>query len=160
VLAVERRPDGRGERLWHIRAKRVIVATGAVERPLVFRNNDRPGIMLAASAAFYARHFGVAPGRRAVVFANNDTAYDAAITLARAGVDIAAIVDTRRAASPRAAATELAGIDVRRGHAVVETDGDLALAGVSIARLRPDGLFDGDPERLECDFLAVSGGWN
>src|SRR5207247_8122136 len=68
VLVIERHGGGRGETLWHVRARRMIVATGAVERPIVFRNNDRPGIMLAGAVRAYLTRFAVAAGRRAVVF--------------------------------------------------------------------------------------------
>ena len=82
-------------RLWQVRAKQVVVATGAHERPLVFADNDRPGVMLASAARTYAHRYGVAVGTRCVVFTNNDSAYDSAVDLAAAGIDVAAIVDLR-----------------------------------------------------------------
>src|SRR5205085_9299866 len=82
-------------RLWHIRARQVVLATGASERPLVFPGNDRPGIMLASALETYIRRYAVLPGRRAVVFADNDDAYRTAATLTEAGAEIAAIVDPR-----------------------------------------------------------------
>ncbi len=107
LLAVERRTNHLGaaapthlsrERVWRIRARRVILATGAHERSLAFPDNDRPGVMLAASARAYLNRYGVLPGRNAVVFTTNDSAYAAALDLAAAGVEIAAIVDTRPSA--------------------------------------------------------------
>ena len=105
LTALERltdhRPPGQSppglprQRLWHIRTKRVVLATGAHERPLVFGDNDRPGIMLAGAAQAYLERFAVLPGRRAVLFTNNDRAYEAALALSAAGVEIAAIVDSR-----------------------------------------------------------------
>jgi sarcosine oxidase subunit alpha len=153
VVAIQRLPPGRRrrERLWHIRAKRVAVATGAYERPLVFPNNDRPGVMLAGAAAACIERFGVAPGRRAVVFTNNDSAYHAALALHAAGVEIAAIVDTRSEGVGRYMhdRASLAGLRVLTGQVVADTDGDEALGGVSVGS-----------ERIACDLLAVSGGWN
>ena len=171
LAALERVTDGLGadapdhlprQRLWKIRARRVVLATGAHERPLVFADNDRPGIMLAAAARTYVNRFAVRPGTRAVVFTNNDSAYGAAFDLARAGVGVAAIVDPRPA--PSAALTEqtrAAGIELLAGHVVVRARGYRQLRAVDIAP------FDGKNERLAgavrrlpCDLLCVSGGWS
>lgn len=104
LLAVERRTNHLGaaapdnvsrERVHRIRARRVVLATGAHERSLAFADNDRPGVMLAASARTYVNRHAVLPGRHAVVFTTNDSAYAAALDLHRAGVDVTAIVDTR-----------------------------------------------------------------
>ena len=164
VAALERRTDhlpvhrrrGPRERLWRIRAARVVLATGAAERPLVFENNDRPGIMLASAAATYVNRYGVAPGRRAVVFTNNDSAWRAALDLVEAKIEVAAIVDVRaRPEGSFAALAEAAGIQVLAGHAVVDTHGRHGLRRVHVARLDGSGARD-----LDCDLLAVSGGWN
>ena len=89
-------PEGQPrQRRWVARAERVIFATGAIERPLVFRNNDLPGVMLASAAQGYAKRFGVLPGRAAVVATNNDSAYRAALDLAASGVNLLALVDAR-----------------------------------------------------------------
>ena len=89
--------------MWRIRARSVVVATGAHERPVVFADNDRPGIMLAGAARTFLNRYGVLPGREVVVFTTNDSAYDAALDLHRAGVRVQAVVDAR-SAGPRAAA--------------------------------------------------------
>ena len=95
VTAVERRPTPTTEgRLWHIRAGRIVIATGATERPIVFADDDRPGIMLAGAAATYIDRYGVRPGERAVIFTNNGTTDVVAAMLAAAGVEVAA--DGRR----------------------------------------------------------------
>ena len=142
------------QRLWHIRAGRIVVAAGAIERPLVFSDNDRPGIMLAGAAEGYLNRYGVAPGRRAVLFANNDDAYGAAAALAEAGLALAAVVDLR-AEPGEAARQRLPGVPLHAGHAVTGTAGRRSLRGVSV---RPLG---GGPRRdIDCDLLAVSGGWN
>ncbi|HVH81343.1 MAG TPA: 2Fe-2S iron-sulfur cluster-binding protein, partial [Stellaceae bacterium] len=90
LMAAER---GAASRLWHIRAGRVVLASGAIERPLVFPGNDRPGIMLAGAAETYVNRYAVAPGRCAVLFSNNDDAYHTATALKAAGIAVTAIVD-------------------------------------------------------------------
>jgi sarcosine oxidase, subunit alpha len=143
-------------RLWHIRARRVVLATGAQERPLVFPGNDRPGIMLASAVETYIRRYAVGPGRRAVLFANNDEAYGAAAALVEAGVPLAAIVDPRDA--PGLPALRRAEpIPILAGYAVTETEGGAALRRI---RVRPLGRGRGRSITIACDLLAVSGGWN
>lgn len=149
VLVVERRALAH-QRLWHVRARRVVLATGAHERPLVFADNDRPGVMLAGAARTYVERFGVAPGRRAVVFTTNDSAYAAALGLADAGIEVAAIVDARPD-RPRAG-----DLEVLAGHVVVGTAGSPRVEAVSVARLdEPEAA-----RTIDCDLLAVSGGWS
>ncbi|WP_116246746.1 2Fe-2S iron-sulfur cluster-binding protein [Nocardiopsis sp. FIRDI 009] len=167
VLALQRRTDHLGfdapadaarQRVWRIRARQTVLATGAHERPVVFADNDRPGIMLAGSARTFLHRYGVLPGTRAVVFTTNDSAYRAAIDLARAGLDVATVVDARPAApSVLAARCSARGIEVRAGHVVTGTEGDARVTGVRIAPL-PGA--DGTPETVDCDTLLVSGGWN
>ena len=113
VLALERRTDHLGaeaprhlsrQRVWRFRARSIVVATGAHERPVVFADNDRPGIMLAGAARTFLNRYGVLPGRETVVFTTNDSAYDAALDLHRAGVRVQAVVDAAHGgagASPR-----------------------------------------------------------
>ncbi|MEH0638154.1 sarcosine oxidase subunit alpha family protein [Streptomyces bottropensis] len=165
LLAVERRTNHLGasapahvsrERVWRIRARRVVLATGAHERSLAFADNDRPGVLLAASARTHALRHGVLPGRRAVVFTTNDSAYAAALDLAAAGVDIAAIVDTRPEPGEWARRAREAGFEVLAGHAVTGTEGDPRLTAVSVA---PYGESEGQ-RRFDADLLLVSGGWN
>ncbi|MGW6358967.1 sarcosine oxidase subunit alpha family protein [Streptomyces sp. NPDC055092] len=173
VLALERRTDHLGadapdpssgvsrQRLWHIRARQAVLATGAHERPLTFAGNDRPGVMLAASVRTYINRYGVAPGRRAVVATTNDSAYDTAADLHAAGIDIAAVVDARPELSQRAAEIATAtGVRVRTGSAVVDTTGESRLTGVTVQSLDADGQLTGDAEEFDCDLLAVSGGWS
>ncbi len=150
------------QRLWKLRAGQVVLATGAIERPLVFGDNDRPGIMLADACRTYVNRYGVKPGTRAVVFTNNDGAYRTALDLSAAGVEIAAIVDLRPAPEgPATERAEAAGLPVLAGHAVVGSRGDKRVREVRIARLneRGDGI-EGAAEALDCDLVAVSGGWS
>lgn len=147
------------ERLWQVRAKEVVLATGALERPLVFPDNDRPGIMMAEAARIYANRFGVKPGNKAVLFTACDSAYRAALDLKKAGVDIVAIADLRDAPGgiwiDRA---RNAGIQVRAGTVVTGTTGRLRIDSVSIARLNADSRA-GASETITCDLLLMSGGF-
>ena len=149
-------------RLWKLRAKQVVLATGALERPLVFADNDRPGIMLAAACRTYVNRYAVKPGTRAVVFTNNDGAYRAALDMAAAGIEIASIVDLRdNPEGPASERAEAAGLPVLTGHAIVGTKGYKRVQEVRIARLvdgGTDALRVG--ETVECDVVAMSGGWN
>ena len=168
VLALERRTDHLGataprhvsrQRVWRIRARRVLVAAGAHERPIVFADNDRPGIMLAGGARTFLHRYGVLAGSTAVVFTTDDSAYAAAVDLADAGVEVRAVVDAR--AEPPAqwqAACACRNIPVRAGQVVTGTDGLDRVSAALVAPLR-DGV-TGEPERLDCDLLLVSGGWN
>ncbi|NKB57625.1 MAG: sarcosine oxidase subunit alpha family protein [Alphaproteobacteria bacterium] len=150
------------QRLWKLRAKEVVLATGSIERPLVFAENDRPGILLAGAAREFVNRYAVAPGTRAVVFTNNDSAYAAALDMAAAGVAVEAVIDLRTEVEgdlPRLARE--AGIPVLQGYAVVATSGRHRVTGVTVMRLNDagDGV-SGTARKLRCDCVAVSGGWN
>jgi sarcosine oxidase subunit alpha len=184
LLAAER---GARRRLWHIRARRVVLASGAIERPLVFPGNDRPGIMLAGAVETYVNRYALAPGRRAVLFTNNDDAYRTASVLRGYGISVAAIVDTRAsvggvadvagaphaarapdaAGDPAAASAagaagaadatniDLPGVPIYRGAALVATRGRGRVCEVVARALEGSGHW-----RIECDAVAVSGGWS
>jgi sarcosine oxidase subunit alpha len=168
VLALERRTDHLGaaaprhlsrQRVWRFRARAVVAATGAHERPVVFADNDRPGIMLAGAARTFLNRYGVLAGRDAVVFTTNDSAYAAALDLHRAGGRIAAIADARPGgAPPHRDECERAGIRVLDGAVVTSTDGDERLTRVHVAPFT-DGQV-GASSAVACDLLLVSGGWN
>jgi sarcosine oxidase subunit alpha len=146
------------ERLWQVRAKRVVIAAGALERPLVFPENDRPGIMLAdAARTFLARH-GVAAGSRAVVFTATDSAYAAAIEAKAAGVSVALVADLRREASPAAAAARAAGIRVDLATTIEATSGGLSVESVRLARIAPNGSI-APGETVACDLVLHSAGF-
>jgi len=147
------------QRLWRVRAKQVVLATGAIERPLVFADNDRPGIMLANAVSAYVRRYGVLPGRRAVLLTNNDGAYRAALDLAEAGGTVAAIVDLRPEVSGLLVeAARARGIEVLAHHAIVATSGKLRVDGVTVMPLARGGVF-GVARALSCDLVLHSGGW-
>lgn len=147
------------QRLWLVRAKQVVFATGAIERPLVFADNDRPGVMLASAARAYVNQYAVRPGRRAVVFTNNDDAYRTALDLHDAGVEVAAVVDARPAGD--AALVDRARdarIEILAGHGVTGARGRAVVSGVEVAPAGKAGL--GARRRIDCDLIAVSGGWS
>jgi sarcosine oxidase subunit alpha len=148
------------EVLWQVRTKQVVLATGAIERPLVFANNDRPNVMLAGAARAYVNQYGVCPGIRAVVVTNNDSAYATALDLRRAGVEIVAIVDPRPGSTgdlpQRAVKT---GIECRFGHVVVAAHGRHSVGGAEIARLDGSDGHHGSTT-VDCDLVCVSGGWS
>ncbi|MGL4405173.1 MAG: 2Fe-2S iron-sulfur cluster-binding protein, partial [Notoacmeibacter sp.] len=143
------------ERVWQVRAKRVIIAAGAIERHMVFAENDRPGIMLASAARTYLNHYGVAVGKNVGVFTASDSAYHAAIDLHKAGSKIAAIVDYRDA--PTGAAIDEAralGIEVIAGAGVVSTGGRLRVSSM-VVRAKNAGT----NRIIPVDALLMSGGW-
>ena len=146
------------ERLWQVRARSVILATGALERPLVFPGNDRPGIMLAGAAHTYLNRYGVRVGTRTVIITSGDDAYQAALDLKNAGGDIAAIADLRsKAAGPLPDAARRAGIDVRLGSTVLGTEGGLHVSAITLGRVHGGTVQPG--ERIPCDAVLMSGGY-
>lgn len=134
--------------LWRIYSKRAILAAGAIERPIAFEQNDRPGIMLASAMRAYANRWAVTPSQRVAIFTNNDDGHRTAQDLHAKGVKVAAVIDTR-ADAPRNDAYE-----VLAGAVVSDTMGR---KGLSFIKLR---LPDGSERTVECGALGVSGGWN
>jgi sarcosine oxidase subunit alpha len=150
---------GPRERLWKVHAREVVLATGAHERPLVFRNNDRPGVMLASAVSTYLHGYGVACGRSAVICTNNDSAYQTALDLQVAGIRVQALVDARNGDGPLQQAARAQGIEVMRGAVVLDTAGSRRIEAVRIAPF--DGQrTTGAVRTLACDLLAVSGGYS
>ncbi len=146
------------QRLWKIRAKAVVLASGAIERGIAYANNDLPGTLLAGAAHTYVKRFAVRPGTRAVVLTNNDTAYAAALALHEAGVAIAAVVDVRPETELRGELPSKAralGLTLSPASVVAVAHGRLHVTGVDVAPVA-----GGPPARLECDLVAVSGGWS
>ena len=143
-------PDGPRERLWKLRAEHIVLACGAFERPMLFPDNDRPGVMLASAVQRYAGLYGVACGRRVLLAAACDSAYGVAHALQAAGVEVAAIVDHRA----EAAAQAPPGVAVHRGCAVVAVQGRHAVTGATA--ISHDG---GQRHEIAADCIAVAGGW-
>ncbi len=151
--------DGRPKhRLWRIRTAKVITATGAIERPLSFAGNDIPGVMLAGAVRDFAVNFAVSPGDRTVVVTNNDSAYQTALVLKAAGLEVPAILDARdvvTGALPEAA--RKAGIRVLTGHAIASVKGGKRVTGVSVCLQAGEGAVT---EEIACEAVAMSGGWS
>ena len=150
------------QRVWKVRAKEIVLATGSLERPLVFAGNDRPGVMLAGAAREYVNRYGVSPGSKTVVFTNNDSAYAAALDMHEAGIPVEAVVDLRTEVEgelPRRARE--AGVPVMQGYSVVATSGRHRIRNVVVMRVNDagDGVL-GPARKLACDCVAMSGGWN
>ncbi|WP_349829551.1 2Fe-2S iron-sulfur cluster-binding protein [Brevibacterium litoralis] len=171
------------QRLWHFRARHVVLATGAHERPLVFTDNDRPGIVLASALGAYLARYGVAVGREVVLATTNDSVYPLVPALRAAGLTVAAVVDSRPVPTAASTTASEAGVTVLHGHAVIaahttdhlppptptaeapsplDTTGPSTglLSGVTVTELDAAGRRTGETRVISCDTLGVSGGWS
>ena len=149
-----RKPGKQIDIHWRIRAKQVVLATGANERMLVFPNNDRPGVMLASAVERYIKQYSVRPGRKAVLYTNNDFTYSTTKALIDANVDIVAIIDTR--SNPPYDVLALAkGMPILTGHEIVDVGGRKKVHNITVSKRS-----GGRRQKFECDLLAISGGWN
>ncbi|UCH72854.1 MAG: sarcosine oxidase subunit alpha family protein, partial [Rhodospirillales bacterium] len=156
-------PDGKTprQRLWQVRAKQVVLATGAIERPLCFSDNDRPGVMLAGAVRSYVNRYAVLPGRRALVFTNNDSAYATAIDLGRAGASVTLVDLRREPTGDLVDAAASAGIEIMDGAAVTAVKGGKRVTGATVQALNEAGDdVTGGSRSIGCDLIAMSGGWN
>ncbi|WP_439502111.1 sarcosine oxidase subunit alpha [Aminobacter ciceronei] len=143
------------ERLWQVRAKRVVIATGAIERHMVFANNDRPGVMLASAARTFLNHYGVVVGRQIGVYTANDSAYAAAIDLKKAGVGVAAVVDLRdNPSGPLVDEARALGIEVNHGRAVTSVNGSQRIKSMTV-----QAKGGGAERTIAVDALLMSAGW-
>ena len=146
-------PELPRERLWQMRAREVVLATGAIERPLVFPDNDRPAVMLAGAARRYCNQYGARVGDRVVVATAHDSAYRAALDLNKAGVHVELIADLRSEVSgPLPDAARAAGIEVAAGAEILGVDGRLRVKAVRVRQMGKD-------RTVACDALLMSGGW-
>ncbi|OOY31334.1 sarcosine oxidase subunit alpha family protein [Thioclava sp. F36-6] len=151
--------DGRPRhRLWRIRAGHTITATGAIERPLAFAGNDVPGVMLASAVRDYIVNWAVSPGDRTVLVTNNDDAYRTALAILDAGLTVSAVVDAREethGALPEA--VKARGVRVLEGRGIAKVLGRKGVSGVEICAQAGEG---GAVEMIDCDCVAMSGGWS
>ncbi|TNC52857.1 sarcosine oxidase subunit alpha family protein [Rubellimicrobium rubrum] len=158
VLAAEQL-EGAGprQRLWRIRAGKVIAANGAIERPLAFAGNDVPGVMLASAMRDYLVNWGVSIGDRVVVVTNNDDAYRTALAIHRAGLIVPAIVDARpRPDGELVRQARDLGIRIEAGRGIAKVTGRRRVSGVKLCALSGEGS---PIEEIFCDAVAMSGGW-
>ncbi len=148
------------ERLWQVRAREVVLATGAIERPLVFPGNDLPGVMLAGAARTYLGRYGVLPGARVAILTANDEAYRAAVELRAAGVEVVALADLRPQVMGRLPeAARQAGMTIRTGTTTVGTRGDQHVTALGLCAIGADGTVSGAVDWIGCDTVLMSGGF-
>jgi heterotetrameric sarcosine oxidase alpha subunit len=146
------------QRMWTLYPQRVVIASGATERPLIFGNNDKPGVMLASAARTYVNQYAVKPGTRAIVATNNDDAYRSAIDLHNAGVEVVAVVDSRQHPDASfASKLEAQSIRLITGKTVGAAEGG---QHVKYAQLVTTQGETEEPVKIECDLIASSSGWN
>jgi len=150
------------ERMWRIRAKQVVLATGAFERPLVFHNNDKPGVMIASAVSAYVNRYGVRPGKRLVYFVNNDSAYRSVLDVVEAGIDVEAVVDSRNnSQGDLAMEVRNKGVRIFNQHVIVDVKGSSRVEGVSLAAIdKHMQVIGGTTKQIDCNTLVVSGGWS
>ncbi len=154
---LQHKPETR-QRLWMLRASRVIYATGAIERPLLFADNDRPGVMQANAVRSYNNQYGVSCGHRTLLYTNNDSAYQTAVDLCSSGQAVVGVVDVRAQINPDLAQQmhEL-GVPVKLATAVQRAKGRQVVAGAELIALDGSGAA---VSTVDCDCIAVSGGWS
>ena len=158
-------PVIKDNRLYKLRAKSVVVATGSIEQPSVFRNNDLPGVMFASAAQRLVRLFAVKPGSRAVVLTANDDGYGAALEMLHAGLSVAAIVDLR-SPIPTTALTQSvrrAGVEIIAGHAIKEAiagPGKTRITGAIVAQIVGEGRLGEGGRTLNCDLILMAVGYS
>ncbi|MGR3805619.1 sarcosine oxidase subunit alpha [Marinibacterium profundimaris] len=146
------------ERMWRVRAGQVVLAQGALEKPLVFHGNDRPGVMLAGSAQTFLNRYGVLVGKRPVVLTSHDSAWYAAFDLADAGAKVQAIVDLRdHVHVDLLTEAQRRGITAKLGYTASATSGRLRVSSIRVNPVKGGDV--GTAERIECDAVLMSGGW-
>ena len=147
------------QRLWYIRCKEVILSTGSIERPIVFGNNDTPGVMLSSGAKEYMKVYGVLVGRKPIIFTNNDSAYETAIEFKNNGAD-PLILDTRKEqSSDLINDAKNKDIKIKFNHAVIKADGYKKVKSAIIGELSEDKTTYKNTSSVECDCICVSGFW-
>jgi len=147
------------QKLWYIRAKEVVISTGSIERPLVFGNNDTPGVILASAAKEYIKLYGVLVGKKPIIFTNNDSAYDTAIEFKKNGIN-PIILDTRsNSTSSVVNEVKEQNIEIRFSHAVIAAKGYKKVKAAEIGKLKVDKTGYEKTESINCDCICVSGFW-
>jgi sarcosine oxidase subunit alpha len=170
LAVIERRTDHLGEisprgarqRMHRVRAKQVILAPGAQERPLIFANNDIPGVMLASSISVYLNRYAVAPGNALVISTANDSGYQAAIDWHKAGRKVIGIADSRAQSNGELVEeAKKLGLKIWFSHAVIEAKGSRRVYAATVAPINAEGTqVTGASQNYDCDIIATSGGWS
>ena len=156
-------PEAHGvrQRYWTVRPQKLLLATGAIERPMVFANNDLPGVMLASAARSYLNRYGVLPGRKVVVFTNNDSAYATACDLAKAGAEVTVVDPRESIAEAHSAALADCGVELLTGHVVSAAHGRQSVRSLDVGVYEAaTGSCSTVARQMPCDLLCVSGGWS
>ncbi len=147
------------QRLWYIRAKEVLISSGSIERPLVFGNNDTPGVMLSSAAKEYLKIYGVLAGKKPLVFTNNDSGYETAIEFKKNGIDTV-VLDTRKDPSSEIVnEAKSLNIDIKFSYVVVAAKGYKKVKSADIAKISDDKKQLSQIENINCDCICVSGFW-
>ena len=147
------------QKLWYIRAKEIVISTGSLERPLIFGNNDRPGILLSSAAKEYLKVYGVLVGRKPIIFTNNDSAYDTAIEFKKNGIN-PLVIDTRtNSDSSVVSEAKNLNIDIKFSHGIANTKGYLQVNSAIIGKFNSDKSSYENLEEVSCDCICVSGNW-
>ncbi|MSS71847.1 MAG: FAD-dependent oxidoreductase [Candidatus Latescibacteria bacterium] len=151
-----------GHRVIHVRARRIVVAAGAFERPFIFHNNDLPGVFLGRGVQRLIHLYGVLPGRNALVVSSNDAGLAVARDLLSAGVHVEAIAESRAEIpeSDALAQVKAAGVPILTGHTIREAQGSKQVIGATLARTDGrGGIVSGSERKLSCDLIALSAGY-
>ena len=147
------------QRLWYIRAKEVLLSTGSIERPIIFGNNDTPGIFLSAAAKEYIKVYGVLVGKKPLIFTNNDSAYETALEFKKQGID-PIILDTREEHSSELIdSVKNQNIKIRFSYAIIAANGYKKVQSAQIGKLNKDKTAFENSETIQCDCICVSGFW-
>jgi len=147
------------QRLWYIRAKEVVVSTGSIERPLVFGNNDRPGIMMSSAAREYMKVYGVLVGKKPIIFTNNDSGYETAIEFKKNGVDPLVVDIRKNSKSTVVQEAKNLNINIKFSHGVVNSNGYKKVSSATIGKLNGDKTGYENLENISCDCICLSGNW-
>ena len=147
------------QRLWYIRAKEVVISSGSIERPLVFGDNDTPGVMLSSAAKEYLKVYGVIVGKKPLIFTNNDSGYETAIEFKKNGID-PVILDTRKETkSEIIEEAKNLNINIKFSYVVVNANGYKKVKSATIAKISDDKKNLGATKNILCDCICVSGFW-
>ena len=147
------------QRLWYIRAKEVVISSGSIERPLVFGNNDTPGILLSSAAKEYMKVYGVLVGKKPLIFTNNDSAYETAIEFKKNGVNPIVLDSRKELSSDLINEAKNLNIDIKFEHVVVNANGYRKVKSADVAKISEDKTELEKIENIQCDCICVSGFW-
>ena len=147
------------QKLWYIRAKEVVISSGSIERPIVFGNNDTPGILLSSAAKEYMKVYGVLVGKKPLIFTNNDSAYETAIEFKKNGINPIVLDSRKELNSDLITEAKNLGIDIKFEHVVVNANGYRKVKSADIAKISEDKTNLGKIENIACDCICVSGFW-